>query len=69
MKNETSSMASSCFMGFAVMLFGIFTEPLLAVLGGIIIVTGSAAAAIERRRRRYMALEHDKETLSKSRVA
>ena len=69
MKNETGSMISSCFMGLAVLLVGIFAEPLLMVLGGVIIVTGAIAGFVENRRRRYMSLEAEKSAFAKNQAA
>ena len=69
MKNDTSSMVYSFFMGVAVILLGICIEPLLVVLGGGIAITGIVAERIENRKRRYMSLETEREKKQEKKVA
>lgn len=69
MKNDTSSMVYSFFMGVVVILLGICIEPLLVVLGGVIAITGIVAGRIENRKRRYMSLETEREKKQEKKVA
>lgn len=59
MKVENGTVMSSYAAGIALVLLGVFLEPLLMVLGVIIIISGVLACMVESHRRKYHTIEFE----------